>query len=136
MTSFRFGSIGKTVTASEFAVVDLREDSLEVGEDIAGPRNRTSILLRNVVVAIRGREPSTKIRLKLAKKNGAPGNLVDIELSTAASKTRLVRTLQDKEIKIQDKDGYVFLDSEILNTLLTFALGHSWTRHSRIMNVN
>lgn len=104
LMSFRYGTFAKKVKTGESATVGLREDGLEVGEDIAGPGNGTFILLRNVVLVFRGREPSMKLRLKLAKKSDALSDIVDIELLTIASKTRLVKTLQDKGIKIQDKD--------------------------------
>ncbi|KAJ5182984.1 hypothetical protein N7492_000600 [Penicillium capsulatum] len=109
VTSFRFGNIASKFQKGEAAVVDLSEEGLTVGEDIAGTQRGTSILLRHVVQAFQGQEPSRKIRLKLAKKADNPSDKVDIELLTVADKLRLVKALQAEGIKPQAKD-MTFMD--------------------------
>lgn len=109
VTSFRFGSIVKKVKKGESATVGLDEHALHLDEDIVGPGQRLTIPLQNVFRAVHGGDPCLKIRLKLAKKNDAPGDMIDIEFLTATSKRKLMVAVQNLQIKTIEKDMYVLL---------------------------
>jgi hypothetical protein len=102
----RFGSVGKRVVKGASTTINLAPQKIELGEDIVGTGKKIEILIRNVRTVIRGIEPSLKLRLKLSQDSKAPGDTnVDIEFLVQSDKEKLVRVLQDSQIKALDKTG-------------------------------
>jgi hypothetical protein len=102
----RFGSVSKRVVKGASITINLTPQKIELGEDIVGTGKKIEILIRNVRTVIRGIEPSLKLRLKLSQDSKAPGDTnVDIEFLVQSDKEKLVRVLQDSQIKALDKTG-------------------------------
>lgn len=115
----RYGDIIKRTAKGESAAILLHQDKIELGEDVTG-KTTTEILLRHIVGAQQGIAPSHRVRLMLSRHSAAPGhNQVDIEFLMDLGKSKLIQVLQSSQmqIKIQDKDEYVYANVTILGMI-------------------
>lgn len=97
--SLRFGSVSMRKSKEGTPLLHVSQDKLELVE------NEVEILLRHVRMVVQGTGTSRKVRLCLS---GLSAKDVDLEFMMAHDKKQLVERLRDMQIKVQDKDEYVY----------------------------
>jgi hypothetical protein len=73
-----------------------------------GSDQTVSIRFGQIRKALPGAGFSPKVRIELSQAANSPGGKVDIEFTNSTDKVRLCNTLQNFQVKMQEKDGYVF----------------------------
>ncbi|KAJ5573757.1 uncharacterized protein N7459_008184 [Penicillium hispanicum] len=101
--SLGFGPVRKNNVKGKSAAIQLGQENITLGEDIAGPEKNFEIPLRNVIAVERGEPPSLKVILKLSHYVDAPGSRIDIEFLLQDEKKDFVRVFQSMQVKIVDK---------------------------------
>ncbi|KAJ5620820.1 Peptidase C48 SUMO/Sentrin/Ubl1 [Penicillium lagena] len=136
INSIRFGSIKKVTTEGERMTIrlDVDKEKLELGENIVEPGKTVSIPLGQIRKALQGRELSCKVRIELSQAASSPGDKVDVEFTNSADKLRLCNTLQNFQVKIQDKDGS-FMDKAFATYERNLELHGSHTKKPLVEDV-
>ena len=112
--NLRFGGIKISSRQGRRATLLMEHEKIVLGEEIVGPGELIKVPLRNVITVVRGIFPSLKVRLKLSKNADALSDILDIEFLIQAEKNQFVQQLQEKQIKIIDKD-MLFMDKAFGN---------------------
>jgi hypothetical protein len=108
-TFFRIGHFTQSFKKEEPAILQLREDGLNISEDLLDGGSNIEILFRHVSQVLVAEEPSHKVRMKLLQGSTRAGQILDIDFPAKLQKAALITKLQHSDVAIIEKDVYALL---------------------------